>query len=174
MPGLGLTETGNRLANAVATRLADEVIEAVQSSPLDRAMETAQPIAAATGCAIEPVEALIEIDFGAWTGRRFDELEEDPGWRSWNARRAEGHCPGGERMADAQARFVAHLFASAERHSGAVVMITHCDIIRAGVAHVLGVSLDHVHRFEVAPASISEIAIDRGAARVVQLNERVR
>lgn len=174
MPGLRLTDTGNRLADAVAARLSGEAIERVEASPLERTMDTAQKIAAAAGCAVEPAEALIEIDFGDWTGRSFDELEGDPGWRHWNERRAEACCPGGERMADAQARFVEHLFASAARHSGTIAMVTHCDIIRAGVAHVLGVSLDHVHRFEVAPASITELAIDRGGARLVQLNERVQ
>ena len=173
MPGLSLTDTGSRLARAVAARLSREAIGIAEASPLERTMETAQSIAAAVGCAVEPAEALIEIDFGMWTGRSFDELEGDPGWRLWNARRAEGRCPGGERMADAQARFVEHLFASVERHSGAIAMVTHCDIIRAGIAHVLGVSLDHVHRFEVAPASITELAIHDGEARVVQLNERV-
>jgi probable phosphoglycerate mutase len=173
MPGLRLTDTGTRLAEALAARLAGEAIEAVEASPLERTMDTAARIAAAAGCRVEPAEALIEIDFGDWTGRSFDELADDPDWHFWNARRGAACCPGGERMADVQARFVDHLFASAGRHSGAIAMVTHCDIIRAGVAHVLGVPLDHVHRFEVAPASITEIAIHDGQPRVVQLNERV-
>lgn len=174
MPGLRLTEAGERMAEALAERLSGEGLELVQASPLDRTMETAERIAAAAGCAVEPAEPLIEIDFGAWTGRSFAELDDDPDWQSWNERRADGCCPGGERMPDAQSRFVDHLFASAARHSGRIAMVTHCDIIRAGVAHVLGLSLDAVHRFEVAPASISTIAIDDGAARLVQLNERVQ
>jgi len=162
------------MADALAERLSREAIALVQASPLERTMETAERIAAANGCTAEPAEPLIEIDFGAWTGRSFAELDDDPEWQSWNERRADGCCPGGERMAEAQARFVDHLFASAARHPGPIAMVTHCDIIRAGVAHVLGVSLDAIHRFEVAPASISTIAIDGGGARLVQLNERVQ
>lgn len=162
------------MADALAERLASEAIELVQASPLERTMETAERIAAAAGCAVEPAEPLIEIDFGTWTGRSFAELDGEPEWQSWNERRADGRCPGGETMADAQTRFVVHLFASAARHSGPIAMVTHCDIIRAGVAHVLGLSLDAVHRFEVAPASITTVAIDDGTARLVQLNERVQ
>jgi len=150
-------------------------LQAVQASPIERTMATASAIAAPVGLNVEPVEALIEIDFGEWTGAAFDELDGDPRWHAWNERRADGCCPGGERMADAQRRVVGHLFATAAREpSGTVAMVTHCDIVRAAVTHILGLSLDAVHRFEVSPASITEIEIEGDHARLVQLNERVQ
>jgi broad specificity phosphatase PhoE len=171
--GLGLTPEGVAQAERLAARFGGVRIDAVQSSPIQRATQTALPLAHLVGCDVEPVEALTEIDFGDWTGQAFDALEGDPRWRAWNEHRSEGECPGGESMRDAKSRVVDHLFAAGRRGGGAVAMVTHCDIIRAAVAHVLGLSLDHVHRFEVAPASVTHIVIEGEHARLVQLNERV-
>jgi len=174
LAGLGLTHDGAALAERLAARFEGVPIAAVQSSPIERAMETARPLAALSGCQVQPAEALTEIDFGEWTGAAFDELDGDPRWHAWNASRAAGCCPGGESMAAAQRRVVDHLFTAARDGAGPIAMVTHCDIIRAAAAHVLGLSMDHVHRFEVAPASITEIAVDGDGARLVQLNERVQ
>jgi len=174
-PGLSLAEGGAALAARLGERLRGRGLSSVQASPLERTMETARALAAPSRLGVEPVEALVEIDFGEWTGSSFEALDADPRWRAWNERRAEGACPGGERMAAVQRRVVDHLFATARRLPAAVVaMVTHADIVRAAVAHVLGLTLDHLHRFEVSPASITEIEIDGDRARLVQLNERMR
>ena len=173
MAGLGLTRDGAVLADGLAARFEGTPIAAVQSSPIERALETARPLAQLVGCHVEPIDALTEIDFGDWTGWTFAALDDDPRWHAWNEHRAKGCCPGGESMAAAQRRVVDHLFGVAQGGAGPVAMVTHCDIIRAAVAHVLGLSLDHVHRFEVSPASITQIAIEGDHARLVQLNERV-
>ena len=137
-------------------------------------METARALAAPSRLEVEPVDALVEIDFGEWTGASFEALESDPRWQAWNERRAEGACPGGESMAGVQRRVVDHLFATARRLPAAVgAMVTHADVIRAAVAHVLGLTLDHFHRFDVSPASITEVQIAGDQARLIQLNERV-
>ena len=171
--GLSLTSDGAALAERLADRFADTRLYRIQSSPIDRAMETAQALARRVGSEVERVEALNEIEFGDWTGRTFDALEDDPRWQAWNTHRADGACPGGESMAAAQRRVVDHLFGIGRGGNEAVAMVTHCDIIRAAVAQVLGLSLDHVHRFEVAPASVTQIAFEGDHARLVQLNERV-
>jgi probable phosphoglycerate mutase len=56
---------------------------------------------------------------------------------------------------------------------GAVAMITHCDIIRAIVAGVLGLSLDHILRFDIAPAGVSRVLVEEWGERLVSLNELV-
>jgi probable phosphoglycerate mutase len=173
-PGHALTSEGETLARTLGSAMHDKGLSAVQASPLERTMQTARAIAEPCGLAAEPVKALSEIDFGDWTGAAFADLTNDPRWQAWNEHRADGICPGGERAADAQRRVVDHLSATAAATpAGAIAMVTHCDIIRAAVAHVLGLTLDHVHRFEVAPASITEIAVQDGAPRLVQLNQRV-
>ena len=163
---------GREQAASLAERLAGEGIEAVHTSPVDRAVETAQAIAAAAGISAETVEWLNEIDFGAWTGRRFADLNGDPQWDRWNGERSVALPPGGESMAQAQHRVMFHLYGAAGITSGTVVLVTHCDIIRAAVAAVIGLSLDHLLRFEVDVASITRLEVTDGHARLITLNER--
>jgi probable phosphoglycerate mutase len=170
--GIPLAPEGVRQAAALARRLSAAPPDAVQASPVQRAQETAQAIAAECGREVETVAALDEIDFGEWTGRRFAELDGDPAWSRWNTARAEAEAPGGESMAAAQERAMAHLRGAAERHAGGTVaMVTHCDIIRAIVAAVLGLSLDRILRFDVSPATISRIAAGEWGERLMTLNE---
>jgi broad specificity phosphatase PhoE len=150
----------------------------VQASPLDRTMQTAQTIANAVGLSVEPVAALNEIDFGDWTGRPFSDLE-GADWDAWNSHRATARVPGGESMVEAQARIMHHLRRMADALGDATVaIVTHCDMIRAAVADVIGLSLDHLLRFEIAPASVTRLVLDAGVpapwgARVTSLNERM-
>ncbi|QQV76655.1 histidine phosphatase family protein [Sphingomonas aliaeris] len=172
-PGVLLGEVGLVLADRLAERLSGHAIDRVQASPLDRTMQTARPIAQACGCAVEPVEALNEVDFGDWSGHTFAELSRDPLWSRWNHVRSQVTPPGGEPMADAQSRIVSHMQETAQANDGATIaMVTHCDMIRAAVARVLGLSLDNLLRFDVDPGSITHVVIDESGARLAGLNER--
>ncbi len=172
MPGVTLGAAGHAQAAALAARLRGCGATAVLTSPLERARETAAPIAAALGVVGEAVADLNEIDFGAWTGCRFDALAGDPLWHSWNAARAAGRAPGGETMAAAQGRVTGLLAALAARDCDAV-LVSHCDVIRAAVLGVLGLSLDAYDRIDIAPASLTTLALWPGGGKVVTLNETV-
>ena len=174
LPGLALSEEGRDQARRLARALASVPIDALHASPVQRARETAEAIAGEhSGRAVEDVAALDEIDFGSWAGRAFADLCGDPAWNTWNARRASATAPGGESMAAAQARAWAHVeSATAAYPDGTVAMISHCDIIRALVARVLGLSLDAILRFDVDPASVTRLAVAVGETRLLSLNER--
>ena len=175
LAGIGLSRVGVVEADRLAEQLRLHDLAAIQSSPVQRARETADAIAQGRGLTVELAEALDEIDFGDWTGREFEALAGDPDWHHWNASRATASAPRGESMAGAQARAVAHLRVLAAEHSGkSVAVVTHCDIIRAVLAQVLGLSLDAVHRFDVDPASVSRIAVGDWGARVLSMNEVCR
>lgn len=170
--GISLTADGRRQAERLAERLAAQRLAAVHASPVQRAKETAAEIARASGVEVEVVDALEEIDFGTWTGRSFAELEGDPAWRKWNDCRSRAVPPGGEDMAAAQSRAVDHVRAAAKRFAGGTVaMVTHCDVIRAVVAAILGLSLDNVLRFDVDPASVSRVAAGDWGEKLMTLNE---
>ena len=172
MPGVGLGEAGQRQAEALARRFACEGVDAVWTSPLQRARETAEPVAARLGLAARPCDALCEIDFGAWTGQAFDALRDDPRWRRWNEARGSERPPGGESMTEAQTRAAAEVErARAEHPDGRVVLVSHGDVIKAVIAGVLGLSLDAHARFEIAPASISALAVWDGGGKVLSMNE---
>jgi broad specificity phosphatase PhoE len=182
---LGITLTGRRKdvslsrdgldqAAIVADLLGVEPIDAVYSSPRERAFYTAREIAEPHEHEVNLSEALDEVDFGEWTGRRFDELEGDPLWDEWNEARSRARPPGGELMAEAVARAVAALEAIAtEWPDGTVAAVSHCDIIRGVIAHYLGLPLDNLLRFDIDPASVSRLKVGSWGARVMSVNERL-
>lgn len=172
--GLALSPEGIAQAIELGLRLVSEAIDRIQASPLARTMETARAVAAVCGAAVEPVEALNEIDFGAWMGRNLADLAGDPQWDTWNCSRSSAAPPAGESMAVAQARIVKHLQATARDHDGeTVAMVTHCDMIRGAVAWVLGLTLDHLLRFDIDPGSVTRIVLGDWGGRILSLNEGV-
>src|SRR5690606_29240778 len=95
-PGVSLTREGREHAAAVAERLVRLPIAAIYSSPVDRARETAAVLAERLGLETAIEDGLNEVDFGAWTGKAFADLEQMPEWRAWNATRSMCRAPGGE------------------------------------------------------------------------------
>lgn len=172
MPGVSLGKAGRADAGRLATRLLRENVASVQSSPLERARETAEPIAEGLGLAVEVSPALVEIDFGAWTGRPFKDLDRDPRWTTWNTARSVARPPGGETMLEVQARMVGHVETTRAAHpDAAIVLVSHGDVIKAALAYYLGLSIDSWMRFEVSPASVSTLVVGDWGAKVLRLNE---
>ena len=155
----GLTAIGWSEAEQAAEVLRAKPVTAVYASPRQRTIDTARAIARPHGLSVRLAAELDEIDFGDWTGKAFAELDGQPEWDEWNRRRSESRCPRGESMAQAQARAVSFAFEAAARHDGAVVLVTHCDIIRALICWQQRCSLDDILRFEAGPASVTELTL---------------
>jgi broad specificity phosphatase PhoE len=119
LPGVSLSAKGKAQAARLPERLSGAGIQAIYSSPLDRAMETAQPLADRLGLRIQVREDLGEIRYGDWTGRTMTELETDPLWRRFNTHRASTRAPGGELMLEIQARMVRELDCIRQSHPNA-------------------------------------------------------
>lgn len=174
MPGVALDAAGRDQASRLATQLAGLRPEALYTSPMERAHDTAAAIAAPTGLAPQLCDALNEIDFGSWTGMGFDALADDPAWARWNTVRADGCPPGGETMCAAQARAVAGMLRiKAEHPEGLAVIVSHADIIKAILLWCLGLSLDAILRFDIDPASTSAIALWEGGGKILWMNQGV-
>ena len=168
---IALNAAGREETLALARRMAGRGVAAITTSPRRRTVETADILGA--GLKLVPAIApdLDEIDFGQWSGARFADLDGDPAWDRWNAARATAPTPGGETMAAAVARALRHIDRLAERGGGPVLCVSHCDVIRGVVAQVLGLSLDNLLRFEIAPASVSWLmAHGQGAGHVLTVN----
>ena len=168
---IALNEAGLDQAERLASRLAGAPLAKVFTSPRRRALETARVVAARTRVEPIAIDALDEIDFGEWTGRSFTELEGDARWRFWNNARGRAATPAGETMATVTSRVLRHLDACGD--DGAILCVSHCDIIRGVVANYLGLHPDRLLAFDIDPASITTIELDQGSARVVAINERV-
>lgn len=171
---IALSEEGLEQAEILGDLLGTEDIAAIYASPRERAWYTARDIAEPHGLKVETEDRLDEIDFGEWTGLPFAQLEGDPLWQEWNEQRGSARPPGGESMREAVDRAFAFLLEAAAEHDGqAIVALTHCDIIRGVIARCLGLSLDNLLRFDVDPASVSQVLIGHWGTRVISVNERL-
>jgi broad specificity phosphatase PhoE len=172
-PGISLSEKGRAEAEAAAERLAGAGIVAIYASPLERARETAGIVGRRLALPIETHPDLSELDFGEWTGLTFDAVRKDPRWPIWAAHRSLSCIPGGETMREVQRRVVEVLIELRERHPDeGVVLVSHGDVIRAGLVFALGMPLDFYSRIEVGTASLSTVRIDAAGIRVMAVNQR--
>lgn len=170
-PGRRLSERGRDEARAVAALLATAPVAAVYASPLERTVETAEPLADVHGLETRPLEAFHEVDFGAWTGLRFEELDQREDWQRWNRYRADARPPGGESMQDVLARALDGVRSLMVRHPDAwVAVVSHCDVIRPLLAHFMGLPLGQLLRIEVSPASVSAVEVRTTGPRVLCVN----
>jgi probable phosphomutase (TIGR03848 family) len=159
-PGVHLSSLGQEQARRMAERVARLPVDALYSSPADRAQETAEFLSDRLELPVQTLEALNEIDFGDWTGQKLDELRPLERFRRWNGFRSGTPIPNGEAMIATQARIVAEMLRLRERHThGCVALVSHGDVIKAAVAYFLGVPLDLFTRIEIGLASVSVVAI---------------
>ena len=171
MPGIPLSDEGRAQATHLATRFAPDPIAAIIASPVQRAQETAAPIAARLNLALQTNPGFNEIDFGAWTGRRFEDLAPDPLWQRWNRLRTLTTCPGGETMPEAQSRALRALAQLHATHPAqTIIIVSHADILKSILAAALGLSLDHLHRLTIDPASVSTLTLFDHDMRVDGIN----
>lgn len=171
-PGVALDETGVRQAAALAERFAHVSFARIVTSPLERCRATASTLA---GGRTDPIvdERLVECDYGDWTGRKLDELRDEPLWKDVQDTPSAVTFPGGESMRSLHAR----AGAAVADHNAAVdekalwAAVTHADVIKAVIADAAGLGLDHFQRFVVDPGSVSAIHYGRDRPLIWKLND---
>jgi broad specificity phosphatase PhoE len=164
--GICLNEEGKAQVQQLCEQFRDVALSAIYSSPLERALETAEAVARKAGRDVIQNTAFNEIDFGDWTGKSFDELSGDERWQRFNNQRSVAQVPGGESFLDVQARVVAELERLSQRHSGGqVAVFSHADVIKAAVGYFAGTPIDQLQRIEILPCSVSEIVIHKEAQK---------
>ncbi len=171
-PGVHLNQAGREQAERLAQFLGDQPIKSVTTSPLERTLETAQPIAAAHQLEMQLSDALLEIDFGDWSGKTFETLKGQALWKQVQEHPSSVRFPNGESFKEAQARGVREItrLSKAYRQEDRVVCVSHSDVIRLIVAHFLGMPLDTFQRLRVAPASVSVLHLFEGKTFLECLN----
>jgi probable phosphoglycerate mutase len=170
--GVHLNATGQAEVELLGRNLASIPIAAVYSSPLERARETAQAVAAHHGLEVRLRDSLGEVRFGDWTGRSIADLDAaDPRWHAWNANRSIGRTPNGESFLELQDRMVSEIMTIAAEHPAATVaVVSHADAIRAALVQFLGIPGDLSLRLDIRPASVSILHLGSGSPRVAALN----
>ena len=167
-PGFPLDVGGREQAEAAARRLARLPVSAVYASPMERTRETAAPVARAHGLRVRIERGINEVDYGEWTDRPLAQLRRRALWRTIQQAPSRVTFPGGESIRGAQQRAVEATERLAAAHRGrTIVLVSHADVIKAILAHHLGMGLDLFQRLVVSPASSSVLLLPDGAAPVV-------
>jgi probable phosphoglycerate mutase len=171
-PGIHLDERGRRQAAALVERFEGVRLTALYSSPLERCVETMEPLAEARRLEIRTSDALIEMDAGAWTGRTLRSLQRLKLWVTVQRNPSRFSFPGGESFVDAEARVLDEIERIASRHPrGRVAVGTHGDLVRVLISHYAGAHLDQFQRVMAEPASVSVVHLGEGVPRILLVND---
>jgi broad specificity phosphatase PhoE len=170
-PNVPLNTEGQKQVRALAEKLAHVRFRQIISSPLERALETALPLARSQALEIRRDAAFIEVNYGDWTGKTIAELSSDPHWIRWNTFRSSARIPNGETMLEIQTRAVSGLLKlNAEFPDQPLAIVSHGDVIRAVLLHFLGMPLDFIHRLEISPASHTILRLHDASAQILSMN----
>jgi probable phosphomutase (TIGR03848 family) len=171
-PGIHLSDEGRVQAKGLAERLGPLRLTAVYTSPLERCVETAEPIAAGRRLEVGVLADLEEIGYGQWAGRPIAGLMKTKLWRRIQLLPSSVEFPEGETLVGGQRRAVAAFDGIAARSPrGVVVAVTHADVIRLALAHYAGVHIDLFQRFTVSPASVSALVLGDRIPRILRVND---
>lgn len=167
-----LSNQGIEQAKKLADYLKDKKIDAIYTSDLKRAVQTAEYIAAAKSMKYRLLPSLREVDVGELEGLRWHEVKKE--YPDWVKKQHVHDYPGGETRIEIERR-VSNLWDSVvKRHKGdGVVLVTHGGIIKALICQILGISQEDRSNFIVDNASVSTIIVADSGAKLKMLNNTV-
>ena len=178
IPQVHLNAKGREQAARLAQALEKAPIQAVYSSPLERAVETAQPLAESRGLEVQIRPGLLEIDYGSWQGKTYAQLKRTKLWQTTHQTPSQVRFPNGEAFTEIQGRVIAEIESltngtpDAPDEEKVIAVVSHGDIVRLALAHFLTISLDNYLRLYISPASLSIIRIpQQGNPQVVVVNQ---
>jgi probable phosphomutase (TIGR03848 family) len=175
LPGIHLNERGQKQAEALGEALKDVPIKAIYSSPLERAMETAAPIANTRNLEIVQESDLMDTNMGSWQGKSLKVLRLTKLWRIVQNAPSRFRFPDGESFVEAQTRYVGALERIIKIHGkpqDIVAVVFHADPIKLAVAHFLGMPLDHFQRLSCDTGSLTALYTSESGANLIKLNQR--
>ena len=175
---IALNAEGLRQAAAVAGALAGEHVDAVVASDLQRALQTAQAVAAARGITVSQDAALRERCYGRFEGLLYAEIEQrfPAEFAAWQARDGDALMPAGARLAESfrqfYARSVAGIVTAANAHPGGnIVVVAHGGVLECAYRAALDLSLETPRNFPVLNASINRFTMQGGKLALASWGE---
>jgi probable phosphoglycerate mutase len=175
LPGIHLNERGQKQAQALGEALKDVPLKAIYSSPLERAMETAEPIATFHQLEIIQEPGLRDANVGKWEGKSLKVLRLTNAWKVVQHSPSRFQFPEGESFIDLQTRIANALESIVKKHNkpkDIVAVVFHADPIKLAVAHFLGLPLDHFQRLSCDTGSVSALYLGEMGANLIKLNQR--
>jgi probable phosphoglycerate mutase len=175
LPGVHLNERGQKQAQALAEALKDVPLAAIYSSPLERAIETATPIANARKLKIVQNADLMDTKVGKWQGKSLAVLRLTRAWKIVQHAPSRFQFPDGESFVDLQTRIANTLEGIIKKHHkprDIVAVVFHADPIKLAISHLLGLPLDHFQRLSCDTGSVTMLHVHESGANLVKLNQR--
>ena len=175
LPGVHLNERGQKQAQALGDALKNVPIKAIYSSPLERAIETANPIANARKLQILQEPGLLDTDIGKWQGKSLKVLSLTKLWKIVQHAPSRFRFPDGESFPEMQTRISETLERIIKKHNkpqDIVAVVFHADPIKLAVAHFMGMPLDNFQRLGCDTGSVTAIHASEAGANLVKLNQR--
>jgi broad specificity phosphatase PhoE len=173
--GIQLNEKGQKQAQVLGDALSGVPIKAVYSSPLERAIQTAEPIAVSHKLAIQQESGLMDAHVGKWQGKSIRALRLTNAWKIVQHSPSRFQFPDGESFMDLQTRIVNSLESIVRKHKNPkdiVAVIFHADPIKLAVSHFLGLPLDHFQRLSCDTGSLTALHVGAMGANLIKLNQR--
>ncbi len=172
LPNVHLNEKGRKQAQALAEHIKGAPIKALYSSPMERALETATPLAQVLGLPIVVRPGFLETDIGEWMDQPVKSLTRLKIWKTVTTAPSRMHFPGGENFSQTQSRIVQELESLLHQHDpkDMVVCVSHADPIKLAVAYFLGIPLDLFQRLTIGTASITTLHLSETGNQLVSLN----
>lgn len=170
-PDVHLNEKGQAQAAQLAQFLAKQPLAAIYSSPLERCVETAQPLANVLGLPVVEEAGVVEVDYGEWRGAELKELGKRPEWQAVQHFPATFRFPQGETLRRTQQRAADAIERLVDVHPNQTFAVfSHGDVIRTLLAHYAGVPLDLFQRIQISTASVSVLGFFGGRPAVLAMN----
>ena len=175
LPGIHLNERGQKQAQALGEALKEVLLKAIYSSPLERAMETAEPIATSHKLEIIQESGLRDANVGKWEGKSLKVLRLTNAWKVVQHSPSRFQFPEGESFIELQTRIANALEGIVKKHNkpkDIIAVVFHADPIKLAVAHFLGLPLDHFQRLSCETGSVSALYVGEMGANLIKLNQR--
>ena len=171
---LPLNERGRAQAQALARRLADEPIAAIYASPLQRAMETAEPTSRRLGLTVQPLEGILDINYGDWQEHPHSEVAQlyPALYRQWLQEPHLVQIPGGESLEEVRDRAMAALHQVMARHPDQTVLVAaHQVVNKVLVCAMLGLDNSHFWRIRQDNGCLNIFDYQEGLFTALLIND---
>ena len=176
LPGISLSKRGAQQAQDLVERLGPSTFDSVRVSPMQRCEETIVPwLKSGYSKGIKSYhidEALIEMNYGSWSGRKLSSLSREKMWKEIQDRPSTVKFPDGERMRAMQKRALTSIAAALdEKKNGTHLFVSHGDVLKAMIASLLKMKLDDFQSLVIDPASVTIVDFDGSKSRLLAFND---
>ncbi len=171
---LPLNDRGRAQAQALAERLAKEPIAVIYASPLQRAIETAEPTARRLGLAVQPLEGIVDIHYGDWQEHLHSEVARlyPTLYRQWLREPHLVRPPGGESLEEVRDRAMAALHQIMTRHQDQKILVAaHQVVNKVLVCAMLGLDNSYFWRIRQDNGCLNIFDYQEGVFTAVLIND---